>query len=61
MVCCPRPADVTGLLPRVRPQFFFSPPRLWEKLHAAIAGQVAAGADGAEIRRKLGFDGSRPR
>jgi long-chain acyl-CoA synthetase len=56
VVCCPRPADVTGLLPRVRPDFFFSPPRLWEKLHAAVAPQLAAGTDSAEIRRQLGFD-----
>jgi long-chain acyl-CoA synthetase len=56
IVCCPRPGEVADLLPRVRPQFFFSPPRLWEKLHAATAGAVAAGADAAEIRRRLGFD-----
>jgi long-subunit acyl-CoA synthetase (AMP-forming) len=35
VTCCPNPADVAGYLPAVRPGFFFSPPRLWEKLKAA--------------------------
>jgi long-subunit acyl-CoA synthetase (AMP-forming) len=55
VVCCPNPAGVTALLPRVEPEVFFSPPRTWQKLQAAIAGPVAAGADIAEIRRQLGF------
>jgi len=55
VVCCPNPADVIALLPRVEPEVFFSPPRIWQKLQAAIAGPVAAGADVAEIRRQLGF------
>jgi long-chain acyl-CoA synthetase len=55
VVCCPSPSAVTQMLPRVRPQLFFSPPRLWEKLKAAIAADVATGADPAEIRRRLGF------
>jgi long-subunit acyl-CoA synthetase (AMP-forming) len=55
VVCCPELADVTVLLPRVEPEIFFSPPRMWEKMHAAFAGPVAAGADPAEIRRQLGF------
>jgi long-chain acyl-CoA synthetase len=56
VVCCPSPSAVTQLLPRVRPHMFFSPPRLWEKLQASIAGDVAAGIDHQEIRRRLGFD-----
>ncbi|HEV7419766.1 MAG TPA: AMP-dependent synthetase/ligase, partial [Mycobacterium sp.] len=56
VVCCPTPSAVTELLPRVRPHFFFSPPRLWEKLKASIAADVAAGIDHQEIRRRLGFD-----
>jgi long-subunit acyl-CoA synthetase (AMP-forming) len=55
VVCCPELADVTALLPRVEPEIFFSPRRMWEKLHAAIASPVAAGADPAETRRQLGF------
>jgi long-chain acyl-CoA synthetase len=56
VVCSPSPAAVTELLPRVRPEIFFSPPRLWEKMHAATAGAVAAGTGAAEIRRALGLD-----
>ena len=56
VVCCPTPSAVTQLLPRVRPHFFFSPPRLWEKLQASIAADVAAGVDHQVIRRRLGFD-----
>jgi long-chain acyl-CoA synthetase len=56
VVCCPSPSAVTQLLPRVRPHLFFSPPRLWEKLQASIAADVAAGIDHHEIRRRLGFD-----
>jgi len=56
VVCCATPSGVTELLPRVRPHFFFSPPRLWEKLQASIAADVAARIDHREIRRRLGFD-----
>jgi long-subunit acyl-CoA synthetase (AMP-forming) len=40
VTCCPVPAEVAGYLPEVRPGFFFSPPRLWEKLRAAVLGQA---------------------
>jgi long-subunit acyl-CoA synthetase (AMP-forming) len=56
VVCCPSPAAVGELLPRVRPQLFFSPPRLWEKFQAAVGPDVAKGVDHTEIRRRLGFD-----
>jgi long-subunit acyl-CoA synthetase (AMP-forming) len=62
VVCCPRPGDVVELLPRVQPEFFFSPPRLWEKLRAGVLAQVGAEALArseearAEVRRRLGFD-----
>jgi long-subunit acyl-CoA synthetase (AMP-forming) len=62
VVCCARPGDVVELLPRVRPEFFFSPPRLWEKLRAGVLAQVGAEALArsdearAEVRRRLGFD-----
>ncbi|GAA4025229.1 AMP-dependent synthetase/ligase [Streptomyces plumbiresistens] len=35
---CPDPGDIVEVLGRVRPEFFFSPPRLWEKLQAAVLG-----------------------
>ena len=37
---CPDPRTVAELLPRVRPHAFFSPPRLWEKLRAAVLASV---------------------
>jgi long-chain acyl-CoA synthetase len=54
-VCCPDPGQVTALLPRVQPELFFSPPRLWEKLRAAIAPELAAGADLGDIVHRTGF------
>lgn len=48
VTCCPDPAGVAGHLPDVRPGFFFSPPRLWEKLR----GAVLSGAD-APVRAEL--------
>jgi long-subunit acyl-CoA synthetase (AMP-forming) len=55
VVCCPSPAGITELLPRVQPQLFFSPPRLWEKLQASVGADVAAGVNHEEIRRRIGF------
>jgi long-chain acyl-CoA synthetase len=40
---CSDPQAVATLVSDVRPEFFFSPPRLWEKLRSG----VLAGADGA--------------
>jgi long-subunit acyl-CoA synthetase (AMP-forming) len=56
IVCCPEPAMITALLPQVRPQLFFSPPRMWEKLRALIGPDVAAGEDKDDIRRRIGLD-----
>jgi len=62
VVCCPRPGDVADLLQRVRPDFFFSPPRLWEKLRAGVLARVSAEqlAESerarADTRWALGFD-----
>lgn len=39
---CPQPSDVGSLLPVVRPSFFASTPRLWEKLRAAVYAGLAA-------------------
>ncbi|WP_156748694.1 MULTISPECIES: long-chain fatty acid--CoA ligase [unclassified Mycobacterium] len=56
VVCCPTPVEVTELLPRVRPELFFSPPRLWEKLQALVASNASVEPDPAELRRRLGLD-----
>jgi long-subunit acyl-CoA synthetase (AMP-forming) len=36
VLTCSDPREIASLLPQVRPGFFFSPPRLWEKLRAGI-------------------------
>jgi long-chain acyl-CoA synthetase len=40
--CCPNPREVVAYLPEVRPTWFFSVPRIYEKLKAAIEAGVAA-------------------
>jgi long-chain acyl-CoA synthetase len=55
VVCCPQPSQVADLLPRVQPELFFSPPRLWEKMRAVISAEVSAGGDRQEVRRRVGF------
>ncbi len=44
------------LLTDVRPQFFFSPPRLWEKLRAAAIAKLGERPDGATALAALGLD-----
>lgn len=48
--CCRDPKEVFGTLPRVRPTFFFSVPRLWEKLAEAIRERIAAQPDDVRAR-----------
>lgn len=55
IVCCPDPAMIAALLPQVRPELFFSPPRMWEKLRALLGDRVSA-ADKEGIRRRIGLD-----
>jgi long-subunit acyl-CoA synthetase (AMP-forming) len=56
VVCAPDHTLVPQLLPQVRPQIFFSPPRVWEKLQATVGASVAAGVSAEDVRRGLGFD-----
>ena len=57
---CPDPRAVVEVLPQVRPGFFFSPPRLWEKLRAGVLSRLESASDlereAPEIRRQLGLD-----
>ncbi len=60
VTCCPDGTQVAAHLAQVRPQFFFAPPRLWEKLRAAVSAKLGPDADlsaaGPALRSSLGFD-----
>ena len=45
---CPDPGGLAVYLREVRPQTFFGVPRVWEKLHAAVSGALAADPDKAK-------------
>jgi long-subunit acyl-CoA synthetase (AMP-forming) len=58
---CADPRAVGALLTEVRPQFFFSPPRMWEKLRAAVLARFdgnveLAAANSDAVLRGLGLD-----
>jgi long-subunit acyl-CoA synthetase (AMP-forming) len=42
VTCCPNPREVVSYLPRVRPNWFFAVPRIWEKLKAGLEAMQAA-------------------
>jgi long-subunit acyl-CoA synthetase (AMP-forming) len=48
--CCPDAREVIGYLPEVRPGWFFSVPRIWEKAKAALEAGIEAEQD--EERKK---------
>ena len=59
---CPNPKAIASLISEVRPEFFFSPPRLWEKLRAGVlaaSGDVPEGDAAAAALRAIGFDALR--
>jgi long-chain acyl-CoA synthetase len=56
VTCLAEPRRIVSVLPEVRPQFFFSPPRLWEKLRAATIAQFGAGPPASRVPTALGFD-----
>ncbi len=43
--CCPDPKQIAAYLPEVRPNWFFSVPRIWEKVKAALEAGMAAEED----------------
>jgi long-chain acyl-CoA synthetase len=45
---CPDPAQLTSILPQVRPHSFFGVPRVWEKIMAGIQAVLAAEQDQAK-------------
>ena len=50
VTCCPDPRQVIAYLPEVRPSWFFSVPRIWEKLKAGLEMMIAGEQD--EDKRK---------
>jgi long-subunit acyl-CoA synthetase (AMP-forming) len=60
VTCLADPRAITATLREVRPQIFFSPPRLWEKLRAAaLAKDLGLGALGLDAVA-LGIVGAAP-
>jgi long-chain acyl-CoA synthetase len=58
---CSDPRAIPSLLPQVRPQVFFSPPRLWETLRASVLARFEGDLEKVAARRdtvlaELGFD-----
>src|SRR5690606_2372179 len=45
---CPDPAQLTSVLPQVRPHSFFGVPRVWEKIMAGIQAVLSAEQDEAK-------------
>jgi long-chain acyl-CoA synthetase len=45
VTCCPNAREVIGYLPEVRPTWFFSVPRIYEKLKAALEAGIEAEQD----------------
>jgi long-subunit acyl-CoA synthetase (AMP-forming) len=56
VTCLEDPRAIGRLLPDVRPQFFFSPPRLWEKLRAAAIARLGDRPGGTTTLAALGLD-----
>jgi long-chain acyl-CoA synthetase len=56
--CAELPA-IRMLLREVRPEVFFSPPRLWEKMRAATIAKLGEDADGPTALAALGLDAVR--
>jgi long-subunit acyl-CoA synthetase (AMP-forming) len=56
VTCLANAREIAALLPAVRPEFFFSPPRLWEKLRAGTIAGFGASPNGAEALAALGLD-----
>ena len=45
---CPDPREIVSFLPKVRPNWFFAVPRIWEKLKAGLEAMQAAAPDSPE-------------
>src|SRR5947208_3294001 len=47
---CPNPREIAAYLPEVRPSYFFSVPRIWEKLKSTVDTELAAEPDAGRRR-----------
>jgi long-subunit acyl-CoA synthetase (AMP-forming) len=56
VTCCPEPRRVFEYVAEIRPNWFFAPPRMWQKLMAAIQTATAAGASLPELKHRMGID-----
>ena len=56
---CAELPEIRMLLREVRPEVFFSPPRLWEKMRAATLAKLGEDADGPTALAALGLDAVR--
>jgi long-subunit acyl-CoA synthetase (AMP-forming) len=56
---CADARTIGTLLPEVRPEVFFSPPRIWEKMRAATIATLGEDAHGPTALRGLGLDAVR--
>ncbi len=52
---CPNPREIIAFLPQVRPAWFFSVPRIWEKLKAGLEASIEKipGEEGEKARAAL--------
>src|SRR5512132_307029 len=53
---CSDARTIGTLLAAVRPEVFFSPPRMWEKMRAGTIAKLGEDADGPTALRALGLD-----
>jgi long-subunit acyl-CoA synthetase (AMP-forming) len=60
VTCVADPRSVASVLPQVRPEFFFSPPRLWEKLRSAALARGLSIADLGLDAVQVGVVGAAP-
>ncbi|MCK9249904.1 MAG: AMP-dependent synthetase/ligase [Solirubrobacteraceae bacterium] len=56
VTCQPDPREIASTLAAVRPEFFFSPPRLWQKLRSAIVARMGDSPDPAVALAAVGLD-----
>ncbi len=46
---CDKPREIISVLPRVKPNFFFAVPRIWEKVKAGLEARIASLPDAQRV------------